>query len=249
VPGYALRVMPDWKWSVHPTYKGLIRAIEDMNCGMLVESGDGYILYANKRIIEWSGYTIEELEGASTKILIPPELHDALDDERGRTVAGDHRTRLSAFRRRDGRTFPVAVAPHGMQRLDTGEPAVIALLFELGEVQTARPLGAPEGSLAAELAGVALKLQSMTFTAAAGSEVVTPTDHPRLRELSGREKEVLEHLMTGSRVAAIASQLFISPSTVRNHLKSIYRKAGVSSQSELIELVHSLGRESDTADS
>jgi PAS domain S-box-containing protein len=238
--------MTDWKWSVHPTYEGLIRAIEDMNCGMLVESEDGYILYTNKRIIEWSGYDVSELEGAQTKMLIPPELHEALAEERTRTVAGDHRTRLTAFRRRDGRTFPVAVAPHGMKRLDTGGSAVIALLFDLGEVQTARPMGAPEGSLAAELAGVALKLQSMTFTAAAGSEVVTPTDHPRLQELSTREKEVLEHLMTGSRVAAIATQLFISPSTVRNHLKSIYRKAGASSQSELIELVHSLSRESES---
>jgi PAS domain S-box-containing protein len=235
--------MPGWDWSVNPTYEGLIRVIEEMNCGLLVESADGTILYANQRILAWSGFEVSELEGSPISILVPAEFHAALPAERERALAGDQRTRLSAFRRKDGRTFPVAVAPHAMKRLDTGEPGIFSLLFDLGEVQTARPLGAPEGSLAAELAGVALKLQSMTFTASVSAETVLPVDHPILKELSAREREVLEHLMTGSRVDAIASQLFISPSTVRNHLKSIYRKVNVSSQSELIELVHSLGRE------
>ncbi len=61
-----------------------------------------------------------------------------------------------------------------------------------------------------------------------------------LSELSEREREVLTHLMEGSRVATIAQQLFISPSTVRNHLKAIYRKVDVSSQNALIELVRGL---------
>jgi DNA-binding CsgD family transcriptional regulator len=77
------------------------------------------------------------------------------------------------------------------------------------------------------------------------SEQVAPVDHPVLAELSNREREILEHLMSGSRVPAIAQQLFISPNTVRNHLKAIYRKVDVSSQSELIELVRGLGKSND----
>ena len=103
-------------------------------------------------------------------------------------------------------------------------------------------MGASAGSLAAELASVAQRLNSMSFAAAVSSEIVAPVDHPVLVDLSGREREILEHLMQGARVPAIAQSLFISPNTVRNLLKAIYRKVDVSSQSELIELVRSLGR-------
>jgi DNA-binding CsgD family transcriptional regulator len=57
----------------------------------------------------------------------------------------------------------------------------------------------------------------------------------RLRLLSPREWQVLERLRSGRRVVTIASELGISPNTVRNHLKSIYRKLGVRSQVELLE--------------
>ncbi len=57
----------------------------------------------------------------------------------------------------------------------------------------------------------------------------------RLRLVSPREWEVLERLRSGLRVATIARELSISPNTVRNHLKSIYRKLGVRSQTELLE--------------
>ena len=62
-------------------------------------------------------------------------------------------------------------------------------------------------------------------------------DHPDLRTLSEREREILSELAAGSRVPSIATRLFISPHTVRNHLKAIYRKLGVGSQAELIERV------------
>ncbi len=232
--------MPGWEWSLTPTYAALIRTIEDMNCGLIVEDEQGRIRYANKRLVEWSGRSISELEDAHISVIVPPEMHEALVEERERALAGDQRTRLSAFCRKDGRTFPVAVSPHPIVR-ENGEVGVLTLLFDLGEVQTARPIGAPEGSLAAELAHVAMKLQAMTFSASVAAESLPPVDHPALSELSKREREVLEALMRGSRVNAIAEQLFISRATVRNHLKSIYRKLEVSSQSELIETVRALG--------
>lgn len=231
--------MPDWKWAITPTHAGLVRTIEQMSCGLTIEDEQGKILYVNKRVLEWSGYQVHELEGKPVEILVPSELHQALSDERSLTHDGDQRTRLSAFQRRDGRAFPVAVSPQITETQD-GRPVVLALLIDLGEVQTARPMGASPGSLVAELAGVAMKLQSMSFAAQISQPDVVPVDHPKLRELSEREREVLSHLMTGSRVATIAAELFISPNTVRNHLKAIYRKVDVSSQNALIELVRSL---------
>ena len=52
--------------------------------------------------------------------------------------------------------------------------------------------------------------------------------------LSGRELEIVMRLMNGDRVPAIAEALFLSPSTVRNHLSAVFRKLRVSSQQELI---------------
>jgi len=58
-----------------------------------------------------------------------------------------------------------------------------------------------------------------------------------LKTLSPREQEILLHLYTRERVSAIARTLYISPHTVRNHLKSIFRKLEVSSQLELVALL------------
>jgi len=70
---------------------------------------------------------------------------------------------------------------------------------------------------------------------AAGSKATQPrTDVPELSQLSTREWEVVRALLSHERVPQIAKRLRISPSTVRNHLKSIYGKLGVHSQQELI---------------
>jgi DNA-binding CsgD family transcriptional regulator len=55
--------------------------------------------------------------------------------------------------------------------------------------------------------------------------------------LSEREKQVTAHLVAGLRVAGIARELCVSPTTVRNHLKRVFSKLDVHSQAELIELV------------
>jgi DNA-binding CsgD family transcriptional regulator len=57
---------------------------------------------------------------------------------------------------------------------------------------------------------------------------------PTLRGLSPRKSEILRRLARGERVPAIARGLFVSQSTVRNHLSAIYRKVGVHSQAELL---------------
>jgi DNA-binding NarL/FixJ family response regulator len=58
-----------------------------------------------------------------------------------------------------------------------------------------------------------------------------------LSRLTAREREVVVRLMDGERVPGIAADLFLSQSTVRNHLSSIFRKVGVHSQAELIRVL------------
>jgi DNA-binding NarL/FixJ family response regulator len=55
--------------------------------------------------------------------------------------------------------------------------------------------------------------------------------------LSPRQADILTRLLRGERVATIAAELYVSPTTVRNHLTAIFRKFGVHSQTELIELL------------
>lgn len=55
-----------------------------------------------------------------------------------------------------------------------------------------------------------------------------------LADLTPREWEVVSLLLAGERVPSIAQSLFLSQSTVRNHLSSVFRKTGMHSQHELL---------------
>jgi two-component system probable response regulator PhcQ len=55
-----------------------------------------------------------------------------------------------------------------------------------------------------------------------------------LDQLSKREREIVETLLGEGSVTGVANTLHISLHTVRNHLKSIFRKLGVHSQVELV---------------
>lgn len=52
--------------------------------------------------------------------------------------------------------------------------------------------------------------------------------------LTDRQSEVLAHLVRGERVATIAKALFVSQSTIRNHLAAIFEHFAVHSQAELL---------------
>lgn len=55
--------------------------------------------------------------------------------------------------------------------------------------------------------------------------------------LSPREREILQYVASGHTSPYIASKLVISEYTVRTHMRNMYRKIGVSSKEELIQLV------------
>ena len=60
---------------------------------------------------------------------------------------------------------------------------------------------------------------------------------PPLVGLRPREQEVVRLLLQHLRVPAIARRLGISQQTVRNHLKSVFRRTGVRSQQELLDRI------------
>ncbi len=152
----------------------------------------------------------------------------------------DPRARLLAMQRKDGSTFPVLALPRAAG--SEGSPVVgsFIVIIELGALQTAKRLGAGDYDLASTLQRIALELEALGLAAQMPGSTPLALGHPRLASLSNREREVLMHLVAGERVPTIAGKLFISPHTVRNHLKSIYSKLQVHSQSELIVLVRGL---------
>jgi two-component system nitrate/nitrite response regulator NarL len=58
-----------------------------------------------------------------------------------------------------------------------------------------------------------------------------------MKHLTSRQWEVLSRLLRGERVPTIAAGLFISQSTVRNHLAGIFERFGVHSQPELLAVL------------
>jgi DNA-binding CsgD family transcriptional regulator/PAS domain-containing protein len=58
-----------------------------------------------------------------------------------------------------------------------------------------------------------------------------------IHSLSPREQEVVKLLAEGLTTVAMAERLSISPHTVRDHLKNLYRKTGTNSRSEILGLV------------
>ena len=62
-----------------------------------------------------------------------------------------------------------------------------------------------------------------------------PSELEGFKSLTRREIEILRAIVTGDRVRTIAKTLTLAPNTVRNHLKSIFIKLKIRSQTDLIE--------------
>jgi two-component system, NarL family, nitrate/nitrite response regulator NarL len=70
-----------------------------------------------------------------------------------------------------------------------------------------------------------------------------PTDPEaeRIARLNQRERDIVQLIGRGLKTRQIASQLFISETTVRHYLTSIYEKLGVSERLELLIFAHRVG--------
>ncbi len=63
---------------------------------------------------------------------------------------------------------------------------------------------------------------------------VGPLIRPPRTHLTPREKEILTLAVAGQRAKQIARTLWLSPHTVKNHLKSAYRVLGVSNLADAL---------------
>jgi FixJ family two-component response regulator len=110
-------------------------------------------------------------------------------------------------------------------------------------MQTVRELEQRVGSVTAVLQSVKSTLEAAGRPLIATGKYEARADETTIQSrlssedfaiLSRREREILSMIGQGESTSSVATQLGISVSTVRNHLKSIYRKVGVSSQVSLV---------------
>ena len=73
----------------------------------------------------------------------------------------------------------------------------------------------------------ALHTALLTVAAQVAEGLLAPDDIAGQETLTQRELEVLELCAAGSSVDDISRSVYLSPATVRTHLRNIYRKLGV----------------------
>jgi DNA-binding NarL/FixJ family response regulator len=97
----------------------------------------------------------------------------------------------------------------------------------------------PAGIVEAALAGDSAKSTRLAkeWSKQRSSNTVPPAADALLAALTPREWEIARRVAEGDRVPLIVEDLDIAENTVRNHLKSIFRKLGVSSQAQLVRRI------------
>ncbi|WP_308214348.1 helix-turn-helix transcriptional regulator [Solirubrobacter ginsenosidimutans] len=120
------------------------------------------------------------------------------------------------------------------QKLDLvdGLMALASTVAELGDRERATALFDEAQEIAAQCADAGvLPVRLAAARKAARLDRATPNHD----ELSERELTVLRHLRGGLSEREIAAELYLSFNTVHSHVKSIYRKLGVSSRAAAVE--------------
>ncbi len=116
-------------------------------------------------------------------------------------------------------------------RLEQAEATIRLALKRQPPAETSRSAEPARPDLAHALRQIAAVVNGTGVTSLA-AEVKAP--ERLLASLRPREQEVVRLLFEHHRVPAIAAQLGISPETVRNHLKNVFRRVGAHSQQELL---------------
>jgi DNA-binding CsgD family transcriptional regulator len=163
-------------------------------------------------------------------------------------VAADQHVVSAAFEAatagRSGVTATVGIGASGHD--ETTRPKLCELLllplnphpscaFVLLPAHLDRAPGTTTGNLPATIARFAAGVEIAQPVRDVFSEA-TDRDIPGLGTLTTRELEIVGQLLDGNRAPAIASRLFVAPSTVRNHLATVFAKLGVHSQQQLVNL-------------
>jgi DNA-binding CsgD family transcriptional regulator len=214
--------------------RALFDAVTD---GVLVTNAAGYRTYSNPALDALVGGDAKRpLATSAPPSFLPLDLHDSYRAALGSaTLAGDeHEIIILEWEilGARGQRIPAVVRLYPVMNGGDSPVAVMWHFIPAAEEAEEPPSDRRTRELEAGMRRIAGELERLSLA----HSLEDPSRQDDLERLSAREREILGHLLDGHRVGPIAESLHISPNTVRNHLKSVFRKLGVHSQAELIEL-------------
>jgi DNA-binding CsgD family transcriptional regulator len=207
----------------------------------MFDAFEGRRLYSNAAFDRLVGYAGRAVVGTlppyphwADPTRISAQLKSTLDET---FAASGVRAIAARYRHQSGREFDVMITGIEVRR---GQRAIAYLAMPveidgLSHERALRVLAISETLRALDQAMEAIGRASIALQGHSGWK---PWAVPLL---TAREQEIAGIIGGGLRVKSVARMLAVSEFTVRNHLKSIYRKLGVRSQAELLERIHAAG--------
>jgi DNA-binding CsgD family transcriptional regulator len=191
-----------------------------------VTPNSGMVLRANR----------SELAGVDLASLVHPDDVDLLVRSVRNSAASSERAVVRVRLRRANRGWAETRCLLFPLPQETG-----AVVFVLAQNAADVPPG-PDDERIATLERQLLRFAAELHAGGWRNAQLLPVDARRLAaldELPRRQREIVDRLLRGERTASIAESMYISASTVRNHLSHAFAAFGVHSQSELLELLRS----------
>lgn len=204
-----------------------------------VEVSDGCVEANDVALRAHDSATALQRSGASLVSSVHPDDAAAVRHAHAEAASGRHATTTAVrWFHPEGGWFNAHLTLFATGSADPAESAA----FVLTEAQRQRAAEQPDERvvrLERILAHIAAEAHG-----ADNVDVLSSSEHidwSRLDHMSARQREVVKRLVRGERVPSIANAMFISRSTVRNHLSGAFRLCGVNSQSDLVQLFLSPG--------
>jgi PAS domain-containing protein len=197
--------------------------LEPRSDPVLTLDGGWQVSGLNPGFVKALDYRASDLGGARLTELVHRDDLTLLLLALARATSGGRAEEVLRFRHRNG-TWP-AIAVTVVARDDCGIPH-FSLVLRGGDASSSTG-NARATQLERHLWRIAIELEAAGVIA----------DHeplPALFDLSARQQEIACRLLRGERVPRIAGAMYLSQSTVRNHLAAMFRKFAVHSQEELL---------------
>jgi DNA-binding CsgD family transcriptional regulator/PAS domain-containing protein len=203
----------------------------------LVTLADSGVVEVSDAALQLGRWSREEVLGLTLRDLAARPEHLSSSFELLANGGLEACTRRSAIRRADGSSTPVLVHYCPESRAAPRELAVGGVLGTAGAEGEDLPVAPDTRRRVAELEEHLRRIaEEVTLSGLAPWRGGMPSVDavPELGTLTGREREIVARLLVGDRVQVIARELFLSESTVRNHLTAVFRKFDVRSQAALL---------------
>jgi PAS domain S-box-containing protein len=215
----------------------LLRHVDDANIVIGVGNGDGGIDDVSTNIARLLGYDAATFSSRTVAGLIHADDHPNFLAAASNAVTLRHTTSLRLrFRHADGRWIPLRLFLAPMGTGTTARLTFVLVPDSPTDDDSDRADGLRLEEVEQRLRRIALEIAALGLT-----EGLAPGMPPEvaqaLGKLSPKRQEIVARLQAGERVPTISEGMFLSQSTIRNHLSATFRHFGVTSQEELIRLL------------